>query len=358
MPEGDSVHAHAAKLSPLLIDKPLVSVHSRGVEMRGLRGCKVTKIEALGKHLLLTFDEGTAVRVHLGINGGWRTLASASQAALGQAELALVTAERAFVCKARTIRMDARPHPGRHARADAARPRPNRRRAQPRRRHDACTRAALRRAHHRRAAADPSGGGGHRQRLQVRAAVLARAQSLDARRCDRRRDAARPVRRRRALAPRQCRTPAHDDRGFCRAASDPRAVAAACGSTTAGAAPVIAAGPPSSDAVKAQSCARPTGARPVSRSIWAPTASDRPARSAARPRTESADARAASDRAAFDHAHVVELARIDLQNAQLGPFGEVEPCRIGDIVAKRTMHEALAQERSRLIWIVHPIRRL
>lgn len=103
MPEGDSVHAHAAELSPQLIDKPLVSVHSRGVEMRGLRGCKVTKLEALGKHLVLTFDEGTAVRVHLGINGGWRTRASASRATLGQAELALVTAERAFVCKARTI---------------------------------------------------------------------------------------------------------------------------------------------------------------------------------------------------------------------------------------------------------------
>ena len=103
MPEGDTVHAHAAELSPKLIEKPLVSVHSRGVEMRGLRGCKVTKIEALGKHLVMTFDDGTAVRVHLGINGGWRTIARPSVATLGQAELALVTADVALVCKARTI---------------------------------------------------------------------------------------------------------------------------------------------------------------------------------------------------------------------------------------------------------------
>lgn len=103
MPEGDTIHAHAAQLTPKLIGKPLVSVHSRGVEMRGLRGCKVTKIEALGKHLVMTFDEGTAVRVHLGINGNWRTIARASTTTLGQAELALVTADAALVCKARTI---------------------------------------------------------------------------------------------------------------------------------------------------------------------------------------------------------------------------------------------------------------
>jgi endonuclease-8 len=103
MPEGDTIHAHAAELTPKLIGKPLLSVHSRGVEMRGLRGCKVTKIEALGKHLLMAFDEGTAVRVHLGINGNWRTLARASTATLGQAELALMTADAALVCKARTI---------------------------------------------------------------------------------------------------------------------------------------------------------------------------------------------------------------------------------------------------------------
>ena len=103
MPEGDTVHAHAAELSPKLLGKPLVSVHSRGVEMRGLRGCKVNKIEALGKHLVIAFDEGTAVRVHLGINGNWRTIARPSVSTLGQAELALVTADAALICKARTI---------------------------------------------------------------------------------------------------------------------------------------------------------------------------------------------------------------------------------------------------------------
>src|SRR4051812_11712891 len=103
MPEGDNIHAHAAELAGPLIGTPLAAVWSRGVQMRGLLGHAVTAVEAVGKHLLITFDEGTAVRVHLGIAGRWLRLPQASTGTLARAELALVTATAAFVCRARTI---------------------------------------------------------------------------------------------------------------------------------------------------------------------------------------------------------------------------------------------------------------
>ncbi|MDB4966980.1 MAG: glycosylase/AP lyase, DNA-binding protein [Myxococcales bacterium] len=103
MPEGDNVHAHAAELGERLIGTALTAVWSRGVDMRGLRGRHVTSTQAIGKNLVLAFDEGTAVRVHLGINGHWRSVARATPAQLGQAQLALVTETTTFLCKAREI---------------------------------------------------------------------------------------------------------------------------------------------------------------------------------------------------------------------------------------------------------------
>lgn len=103
MPEGDNIHAHAAMLGRALAGAPLTAVFCRGVEMRGLRGRSVTEVRALGKHLVIAFDEGSAVRVHLGIAGSWRTVARPSRATLGRAALALSTAGAAFVCRARTV---------------------------------------------------------------------------------------------------------------------------------------------------------------------------------------------------------------------------------------------------------------
>ena len=103
MPEGDNVHAPAAELQERLAGAPLEAVWARGVDMRGLRGRTLTSAQAVGKHLVLAFDEGTAVRVHLGITGGWRRVARASTPQLAQAELALVTAKMTYLCKARQI---------------------------------------------------------------------------------------------------------------------------------------------------------------------------------------------------------------------------------------------------------------
>lgn len=102
MPEGDNIHAHAAALSTL-VGEPLVAVYARGVEMRGLRGRAVASAEARGKHLVLAFDEGSAVRVHLGIVGWWRRRPHASTETMAQATLALATAGGVWLCNARTL---------------------------------------------------------------------------------------------------------------------------------------------------------------------------------------------------------------------------------------------------------------
>jgi len=115
MPEGDNIHAHAAQLAAL-IGTPLVAVWSKGVDMRGLRKESLTATEAVGKHLLLAFSEGTGVRVHLGIAGWWRFAKAPSPAILGQAHLALVTSTGTWHCKAKTIEWS-RARFAKHARA-------------------------------------------------------------------------------------------------------------------------------------------------------------------------------------------------------------------------------------------------
>ena len=102
MPEGDNIHAHAGELGAL-VGEPLTGVWARGVEMRGLRGRALASAQAIGKHLVLAFDEGSAVRVHLGIAGSWRHRARASTATLAQATLALATARGVWLCSARTL---------------------------------------------------------------------------------------------------------------------------------------------------------------------------------------------------------------------------------------------------------------
>lgn len=102
MPEGDNIRAHADELTAL-VGETLTGVWARGVEMRGLRGRSLASAVAVGKHLVLAFDEGSAVRVHLGIAGSWRHRARAPLATMAQATLALATASGVWLCRARTL---------------------------------------------------------------------------------------------------------------------------------------------------------------------------------------------------------------------------------------------------------------
>jgi endonuclease VIII len=76
MPEGDAIHRAAEALRALEGDVvSAVSPHPRaallGVAER-IDGQRLEKVEAVGKNLLLSFEDGTIVRSHLRMNGRWR----------------------------------------------------------------------------------------------------------------------------------------------------------------------------------------------------------------------------------------------------------------------------------------------
>jgi endonuclease-8 len=78
MAEGDTIHRLARRLQAglgnRLIDRaeapdPRSPVRARASE---LEGRALERVEARGKHLLMTFSDGLAVHSHLGINGTWK----------------------------------------------------------------------------------------------------------------------------------------------------------------------------------------------------------------------------------------------------------------------------------------------
>lgn len=74
MPEGDTIHRVANRLRPALVGQPLVRLEApraRGLLRRPRPGTEVTAVEAVGKHLLIRFGEGTTLRTHLRMTGSW-----------------------------------------------------------------------------------------------------------------------------------------------------------------------------------------------------------------------------------------------------------------------------------------------
>ena len=76
MPEGDAIHRTAAALR--VLEGEVVSAsspHPRaallGIAER-VDGQRLDTVEAVGKNLLLTFEDGTVVRSHLRMHGRWR----------------------------------------------------------------------------------------------------------------------------------------------------------------------------------------------------------------------------------------------------------------------------------------------
>ena len=106
MPEGDAIRRNALALAPLLVDRTLVAVYQRGLPVERLAGARVVSIEARGKHLLIATDRDLVAHVHLGMNGGWRKARAPVETwRLERADLALVTDEHVFVCRARTVEL-------------------------------------------------------------------------------------------------------------------------------------------------------------------------------------------------------------------------------------------------------------
>lgn len=72
MPEGDTLHRTAARLRPALVGAPLVRFEApRLLGERPSPGLVIDDVEAVGKHLLIGFEGGLALRTHLGMPGSW-----------------------------------------------------------------------------------------------------------------------------------------------------------------------------------------------------------------------------------------------------------------------------------------------
>jgi endonuclease-8 len=73
MPEGDTLFRTAEGLRPHLVGKTITSARARqpGPQAERLIGSTVQSVEAVGKNLLLRFDNGLEVRTHLRMNGSW-----------------------------------------------------------------------------------------------------------------------------------------------------------------------------------------------------------------------------------------------------------------------------------------------
>ena len=78
MPEGDTIHRIARRINLALAGReidlaeapsPRSPLHRRAGE---LRGRKLERAEAHGKHLLVEFSGGSVLHSHLGMNGRWR----------------------------------------------------------------------------------------------------------------------------------------------------------------------------------------------------------------------------------------------------------------------------------------------
>jgi endonuclease VIII len=75
--EGDTIHRAARRLGEALTGKPIreaVAPNPRaalGGSVERLRGRRLQRAEARGKHLLLHFDDGIVIHSHLGMRGAW-----------------------------------------------------------------------------------------------------------------------------------------------------------------------------------------------------------------------------------------------------------------------------------------------
>lgn len=79
MPEGDSLYRFAERLRPVLAGKTVVAARSHGPgpvpQVHRLVGTTCTGVRATGKNLIISFDNGLALRGHLRMYGTWHVYA-------------------------------------------------------------------------------------------------------------------------------------------------------------------------------------------------------------------------------------------------------------------------------------------
>jgi endonuclease-8 len=75
MPEGDTLHRTADGLRPYLVGRAISGARAAGPgslpQVGRVIGATVVDVEAVGKNLLIRFDNGLELRTHLRMNGSW-----------------------------------------------------------------------------------------------------------------------------------------------------------------------------------------------------------------------------------------------------------------------------------------------
>jgi len=75
MPEGDTLFRTAAGLRPYLVGRVVTAARTGGPgpvpQVERIVGQQIASVEALGKNLLVRFDNGLEIRTHLRMNGSW-----------------------------------------------------------------------------------------------------------------------------------------------------------------------------------------------------------------------------------------------------------------------------------------------
>lgn len=73
MPEGDTIHRAATRLRAVLDAQTIERAESRwlGRAAESLPGRTIQGIEARGKHLLMSLDDGRVIHSHMGMTGSW-----------------------------------------------------------------------------------------------------------------------------------------------------------------------------------------------------------------------------------------------------------------------------------------------
>lgn len=107
MPEGDTIHRTATVLREALVGRRVTD--ARAQPRQGLRsvprmerviGTTVARVESIGKHLLIGFDNGLTLRTHLRMSGSWHRYAPGERwrRPLHEATVIVETAGAVAVC--------------------------------------------------------------------------------------------------------------------------------------------------------------------------------------------------------------------------------------------------------------------
>ena len=100
MPEGDTVHKLAAYLARRLAGEVLGSVRVHRRPVRALERQPIASIEPHGKHLLIRWNSGLQIRVHLGMYGSWHRYPRGAEwhKPPAQAAVELWTNQQVYIC--------------------------------------------------------------------------------------------------------------------------------------------------------------------------------------------------------------------------------------------------------------------